>query len=388
MELFEEFGAAFIIEEVEDYGQYGLDDPVCTINLTTEDKTYKIQLGDFSTMDSQRYVSIGDGNVYLVKKDPLDYYDVELKDLIDHDETPTFDTVTEINFTGKENYKITYEEDSPNTYNENDIYFTERDGKVLPLDTSRVKSYLRNITYLGLNDYVTYNVSDEELKTYGLDSPELTVTVYYTTKNEDEEETEETFVLNVSRDPEEIKAAEKAAEENKDNEGNEDKEEEEITAYARVGQSQIVYKISSDDYKDLMAASYDDLRHREVLSANFDDVSQIDISLDGSEYTITSKKKDDERTYYYQDEEIKIDDIKSAFQNLKADSFTDEQPAKKLEISLTVHLDNENFPQVKIDLYRYDGTYCLAMVDNEPVSLVKRSNAVDLIEAFYAIVLN
>ena len=34
---FQSFGVSFIIEEVEDYGQYGLDDPVCTIQLTTED---------------------------------------------------------------------------------------------------------------------------------------------------------------------------------------------------------------------------------------------------------------------------------------------------------------------------------------------------------------
>lgn len=28
--LFEEFGVSFVIEEVEDFGQYGLDTPVCT----------------------------------------------------------------------------------------------------------------------------------------------------------------------------------------------------------------------------------------------------------------------------------------------------------------------------------------------------------------------
>lgn len=391
LEVFEEFGVSFIIEEVEDYGQYGLDDPVCTINIGTEDQSYKIELGDFSTMDSQRYVSIGDGNVYLVKEDPLDYFDAELKDVIDHDETPSFDKVTEIDFEGTENYKITYEEDSPNTYCDDDVYFTEKDDKVLPLDTSRVKSYLRKISYLGLTDYVTYNASDKELETYGLKTPELTVTVNYTPKSDDkdkkEEETTETFVLNISRDPKEKEKAEKAAEDNK-NKNENDESEEEITAYARVGESKIIYKISSDDYKDLMAASYDDLRHLEVLSADFDDINQIDISLDGSDYTFTTKKKDDEITYYYQGEEIEIDDIKTALANLKADSFTEEQPSKKLEISMTVHLDNENFPEVKIDLYRYDGKYCLAIVDNEPVSLVKRSDAVDLIEAFYAIVLN
>jgi len=390
LKQFEEFGAAFIIEEVEDLGQYGLDDPICTIKIATEEKSYEILLGDFSTMDSQRYVSIGDGNVYLVKNDPYDNFDAELKDVIDHDETPKFDTVSEIQFEGTENYKVVYEEESPNTYCDDDIYFTERDGKTVPLDTNRVKSYLRNITNLDLTDYVTYNVSDEELKTYGLDNPELTVVVYYTVKNDDDKETEETFVLNVSRDPEEKKKAEEKAKketENKD-ESEESTKEEQITAYVRVGESQKVYKITSDDYKDLMAASYDSLRHLEVLSADFDDINQIDITLEDTQYTITTKKKDDEITYYYNGEELKIDDVKNAIGKLNADSFTDEQPTKKLEIALAVHLDNKNFPQVKIELYRYNGTHCLAVVDGEPVSLVKRSNVVDLMEAIYAFVLN
>ena len=39
-------------------------------------------------------------------------------------------------------------------------------------------------------------------------------------------------------------------------------------------------------------------------------------------------------------------------------------------------------------LYRYDGEYCLAEVDGEPVSLVPRSQAVDLTEAVHGIVLS
>lgn len=58
---FNAFGASFIIEEVEDYGQYGLKNPTCTISLTAGDQSYEILLGDYSKMDSQRYVSIGDG---------------------------------------------------------------------------------------------------------------------------------------------------------------------------------------------------------------------------------------------------------------------------------------------------------------------------------------
>ena len=67
---FEAFGAAFVITNVEDYAQYGLDDPTCTIQLATEEESYTIELGNYSNMDEQRYVSTGDGNVYLAVSDP------------------------------------------------------------------------------------------------------------------------------------------------------------------------------------------------------------------------------------------------------------------------------------------------------------------------------
>lgn len=393
LDVFGEFGVSFVIEDVEDYAQYGLDDPVCTIDIETADETYEIQLGDYSTMDSERYVSIGDGNVYLVQEDPLDTYDAVLSDMIQNDETPSFGSaeIAQIRFSGSEDYQISYVEDSTDSYCADDVYFTEQDGETRPLDTSNVDSYLSVISNLDLTDYVTYNATEEELASYGLDDPDLTVTVQYTP--EDDEDTEEneaveqTFVLNLSRDPEE--AAEAASEAKSGTEESGDSEDsEEVTAYVRVGDSQIVYQLTTDQYNSLTAASYNDLRHQEVLTADFDDIQQIDISLEDQEYTIDVTEEDDEKTYSYGGEELDISDFQSALEALTADSFTDEEPADKEEIGLTLHLDNENYPEVTVDLYRYDGSYCLAVVDGEPVSLVERSYVVDLVEAVNAIVLN
>lgn len=250
------------------------------------------------------------------------------------------------------------------------------------------------IRYLTKNDnlaYVTYNATEEELQSYGLDSPELTISLNYTSEDEDGESFSDAFVLNISRAPDEKTAAEAdettEAESSVEN-GETDSKEEEITAYARVGESQIVYQISAADYKALTAAAYNSLRHLEVLSADFADIEQIDISLDGAEYTIASEKKGNDRTYFYGEEELDIAMFQSALEGLVAESFTSEQPSQQEEIGLTVYLDNENHPEVQIKLYRYDGSHCLAVVDGAPVSLVTRTSAVDLIEAVHAIVLD
>lgn len=384
LELFESFGVSFAIEDVEDLSQYGLDDPMCTITVETGEETYKLQLGDYSVMDSERYVTLGDGMVYLVKEDPFDTFELTISDMIKHDEIPDMDKATEIVFAGAENETIVYDEDSDETYGEYDVYFMKDGEEVLPLDTSTMNKYLRTIRNLDPTDYVTYNATEEELETYGMNEPEMTITMTYSeTDEETEKETEGTFVLNISRDPKELEKLAKKSD-------SEEESEEDITAYVRIGESQIVYKIADDDYKDLMAVSYNDLRHKEVVMADFDRINQFDISLEGADYTITTKGNSEGRTYFYNEEELEIGTFETALTALKtesADTFTDEEPTEKEEISLVLHLDNTNFPEVSVKLYRYDGSSCLAVVDGKPVSLIKRSQVVDLIEAVYAIVL-
>lgn len=379
LNVFKEFGVSFAIENVEDYGQYGLDDPMCTINISADDTEYKISLGDYSAMDSQRYISIGDGNVYLASHDPYDDYKLVISDMIQHDEIPSLADATEIRFSGSEEYSISYKEDSDKSYCPDDVYFTGDK----PLDTTSVSSYLSLMSNLSTTDYVSYNVTDEELESFGLGTPELTVTVNYPFENEDEEIEDRTFVLNVSRNQEELKEAQESDEEDA---------EDDVTAYVRVGDSQIIYRITSLNYEDLMKASYDDFRHKEVLTASFDDIYQIDITLESENYSITSETSEDdenERVWHYKDdEELELASLRSAIKGLSADSFTEETPTGKEEISFTVYLDNEKYPQVEVSLYRYDGSYCIAVVDGKPVSKVPRSQVVDLIEAVNTIVLN
>ena len=382
---FASLGAAFIIEDVEDFDQYGLEEPTCTITVETGEETYTIDLGAFSTMDAQRYVSIGDGNVYLVSTDPMDYYDATLSELIDNDEIPAFDTVDSMTFSGEADYTLRYEEGNPRAYSEDDVYFTQVDGQDLPLDTSLVNTYLSTLSYLDLSTYVSYNVSDEELEAYGLASPELTVEVAYTVEGEDGEASSNTFSISLSRDP-----AQKAAEETEDTATEET--EEEFLAYARIGDSQIVYQLTESDYLSLMNASYDDLRHQAVLPVDISEVTELSITLEGKDYLVTSEVMEEDgeevRKFYLDGEELDVEALQNALTALTADSFTNETPSGDEEIRLTLTLDNENYPTLTLAFYRYNGTLCLAEADGTPVCLVSRSAVVDLVEAVQAFALN
>lgn len=368
---FEALEASFTIENVEDYDQYGLENPECSIILETEEKTYEILLGDFSNMDSQRYVSIGDGNVYLVADDPAEDFDVALSDLIAHDEIPDIADATEIAFAGTENYRIVLGETSF-TYDEEDLYYVEQNGVKQALDTENVESWLEAVESIGLTDYKTYNATEEELSEYGLLEPEMTITVKHPEEDEDGETPTETFTISIGRNPEEVEKAD---------------EDDEVAAFVRIGESKIIYEITSTKYDTLMAVSYDDLRHQQIFWADFASVTELQITLDGENYAIAVEGKEDERVYKYEDEEIEIADIKSGLVGVTADSFTVEEMDGKEEIKISMKLDNENVSNIDIAFYRHDGSSCLAVVDGEPVAFVERAQVVELIEAVNAVIL-
>ena len=380
---FEDFAAAFAIDDVEDYAQYGLTEPICTISITAGEETYTVQLGDFSKMDEQRYVSIGDGKAYLVSHDPLDEFGAVLRDMILDDTIPAFDTAEKIAFTGTENYTISYDEDGTSICAD-DVYFA--DGQ--PLDTDNVNAWLTALTGLDLTDYVSYNVTNEELQTFGLDEPALTITLDYSSSDEDGTETDAgTLVLHLSQNPEELAAYGEAL-------ANEEDNLPDVTCYARVGESQSVYQITQSEFDALTAVSYGTLRHQKLFTADFDTVTSIDVTLEGETYTFTytppenEDDEDAEGTWSYNGEEFDVFNFSYALRALSASSFTDEKPTGQEEISLTLHLDNEDFPAFTLTLYRCDGETCIAEVDGEPVAFVSRSQTVDLVEAVRTLTLS
>ena len=367
--IFKSFQATYTIENVTDYSQYGLSNPVCAIEIKTSDNTYTIKLGDVSKADSQRYIDIGDGNAYLATNDPYDSYNVSLSSLILNDEIPSMKEVTSISFKGSETYTISKEEEDKTSLCEDDTYFTNDKA----LDNDLVDDYISTIKDLDLSNCVTYSVSDEELEEYGFNNPNLVINVSYTSKSNEEDQA---LTLYVSSNVKEL--------EEYNNASDDDKEDLSVTRYIRIGDSKIIYPLSDTKYDSLMSYSYDDLRHQEIFYGDFDSVTSIDISLDGNDYTFTN----DDDTYKYNDEEIESTTLRNAITSLVADSFTSDTSTNQKEISITLNLDNEDYKTYKMDFYRYDGTLCLVYVDDKPYAYVSRSSVVDIIEAVNQIVLN
>ena len=384
LDQFAELRAAFVIEDVTDYAQYGLEDPVCTIGLSAGDTDYEILVGNFSELDSQRYLTFGDGTVYLVDEDPMDVCEATLDDFLLGDDIPVFPEVETVSFSGAEDQTIQRDEDG-GSYREEDIYYL--DGK--PLDTDRVEDYLTHLTALGLTDYATYKADEADLAEYGLDDPELTVAVTY--KDLETEETE-TVTVAASRAPADretpwadVAEALASAEESGETSAYDD-----AVAYLRVGESAIIYEIGYDDLAEILTCSYDDLCHTEVLPAEYENVQSLTFDLDGETYTFTRTEAadgDEAAKWSFNNTEIDITDVENALAELSVSGFGTGSAGAE-EISLTAVLDLEGTPEVSVALFRADGASCIARVDGEQIGSVSRSQAVALIEAVNAIVLN
>ena len=389
---FADLHADLAIDDVEDIALYGLDDPAATIHMATETEEYTITLGDYSKMDQQRYLSLGDGKVYLVQRDPMDEFNISLDKLILNDSIPALDDAVEIRFTGTQNYTVSQKQQGQ-SYRENDTWFTEQDDGLKPLNPEKVEGLLEEISAMVPQSYVTYNATEEELVKYGMDHPELTIEVDYapvTTSEEtaedipeDAPETAETFTLHISRDPEELAETKEDAPEDVD----EVADESSITAYVRVGDSPIIYRIYGGLYNKLIACGYDDLRHEQILPAEFDTVSAISFSLGGQQYDFTSEETAEGIVWYYGDREISIYDIERDINGLKALEFTDQPHEEALELAFTATLKLEGDPTVRIELYRWDGSHCLAVVDGKTVALVDRWQTISLVESVNSIIL-
>ena len=254
---------------------------------------------------------------------------------------------------------------------------------------------MSGIASLALDAYVTYAATEEDLARCGLDKPELTVSIEYP---EPDTEQTATFELSVSRAAEDRQTSWEevlSAMESEQQDGTA-QDAAERTAYLRIGQSGILYQISYDTLAKIMACAYADLRHDEIFPAEFADVAELAVALDGETYAFTTAapeeedaaaQTDGETVWYLDGEAVDMADVDAALSGLTACRVADIAASGAEEIRLSATLALADSPRVELVLYRADGESCLACVDGAAVGYVPRSLAVDLIEAILAIVL-
>ena len=385
---FDSVHASFEIDDVEDFGQYGLDNPTCTLTFSTKDGEKTISMGDFSTMDSKRYVTLGKDKVYLVDSDPVEQMTSNRDDYMQQDEFGGFEDVNSFKVTGSNKLNIIFDNLESYTYSNNYSYYLVDGDDHKALSSDLTEEYMNNIMEVDMTDYVTYNATKNDLSDYNLDDPLMTIEVKGTKKEDSSDES------TVVSDETSSETDTEATEADDDSEKVYDAEYKLLIGkkgkkyYATKEGSTIIYNLDSEIYSALKKGSYNTLRPTEVVSLDWSKVSSLKFTIGDKDYTIDVSHDEDSNTFKWKDKEVDASTLTAAIDAMEINKFKSKDPEKEKEFSMTVTLDQEKPNTVTVDVYQYDGSNCLLVVDGENVGLMSRSLMSDTKEAIQSIILD
>lgn len=367
------------IDTPESLEDYGLDAPVLTITAQDEDGTeYSYAFGDVNELTGEYYLLYNgeEDTVYLVGSDLHDAFNYDLYDMVEMETLPEFGSVTGLSVDQPEgSLTLRYEEDGSGlSYDPDNHWFLEQGDSLLALDAGKVSSLTSAITGLYWKSCVTYDVDDQKLAAWGLGDSAAVVTATYTAAIDEGEETaeEETFVLRLGSTSDE-------------------------GTYAMLEGSTMVYLIDSETADSLRYASYSSLRSDSICSMDWDTVDRLDITLDGTTYTISfdeSETEEDGETvtttlYTWDGQELDSSDVEnmlSAINGLTATGDSSGSGGETQLVSFTFHRNTEDqFAQLTLTLSAWDTGSCLASFTGEGSRLVDRSAVTDLTEQIQAL---
>lgn len=339
------------IDTVENWDTYGLEIPVCTISVTT-DATYELAIGIETSLGGQRYFSIGDGKVYLVDSAVLEPFQYGLYDLLAEQEMPQVEDLTAITLerpSGTETY--TYLPGSGRTYSDDYVWFLEDKT----LDTQLTERFLVNITALPLTDCANYDAQD--LSVYGLDTPEITATVY--------DGADVAYTLKISP-------------------------EVGGKRYTLLPGTNMVYEVGDNVLQALLYTTYADLMPDEVLLMDWDTVTKVSVSLAGKTYDLLPGSKEvtddegnttQEKIWTVDGEEVEFAQVLDSLTDMDSSGYaTGLTPEGESQIAFRIYRDREAFSEVELAFYIYNSSDCIVTLDGTTTVTVDREDLETLVQ--------
>lgn len=367
-EVLTEIQAERTLESPEDLSEYGLEDPQYTIEVSDGSDT-TLKIGDETSLGGQYYLSTGDGNVYIVDSTLPDTFSLSLYDLVEEETIPEMTDVDSVTISREtDTLKLFYQEDSGFAYSDRYTWFLE-DAEPLALDVENTETLVSQITGLSWLECVDYNA--EDLSQYGLNSPTVTVTVTYTetetvtdeeTSTEETQEISRTFTLLLG-------------------------DYGDSGCYAKLADSNMVYLVDASILDSLLYVNYEDLQPMDVLQMDWDEMTAVDLILDGVTYHIekTTQTETDEdgnetetTVFLLEDTELDstvVDDMLSALNAMEPLEQKDGLTASEDgEIAFRFYQNSEDYPEVELSFGSYDSTSCTVTLMGQTRLLVAKED--------------
>lgn len=424
-----------VLENVDDLGEYELDNPENTITILSDDQdTTVIRVGMKNDSTNQYYVSSNDdrNTVYVVGAASISPF---MNSLYDYAEMQTFpavntSTVSRINVEQKETgYEAVKEEDTG-------FWNIESDEKIEKGDTSKLSSLANSLGSLEFDSFVDYNCTDKAK--YGLEDPYAVVTVDYEEEVAADEDETETVDSQETDSSTETSSGEDSSVDSEDKTSEEEEtkmEEKELvflvgnetgsdSRYVMLDGDKEVYTMTNSLLSTVIDKDVSDLWDMTVNYVSLDDLDSLSVELDGEKKEInvsretvveeepeevqeedssnetsqsdsdgTSEESSDEAepetetVVTYKSDGETLDDLKFSIFYNKLNNITgqkrlteDYNPENEPEMSVVFHKLEGN-EVVNVDFYEYDVNYYAAVVDKK-VYLFNKMTFRELREAY------
>lgn len=354
------------LENIENPADFGLEEPLCTVQVTAGGEQYTLKLGIQSGMGGARYLSIGDGNVYMVQNSLFSTFNCTLYDLVQQEEIPAMANFTEMTLKQPDGgYKIEKDPDSGRAYADSYVWFL---GDTT-LDNEQTEEFLAKAAGIKWKSCVSYYA--EDLARYGLEEPAAVVHFAYehveTADDGTETRSPAEFTLHLGS-------------------------ESEKGRYACLPGSRMVYEIDAKQASLLLDTDVGTMMPDEVFTLVWDPVYQMDIHYGGKVYEliedthiVDGKEKLD---YFLDGERVAAKSIFYVINTLASDGYaTGEIPGKDEIIRFVIYREHETFPKLELAFYAYDETRYLTELNGEITVFATRESVDTLVTDLKANVL-
>lgn len=373
------------IEQPEDITQYGLDEPYCTVSVTAED-TVQLTFGDETSMGGERYLSTGDGNVYLVDESIADEFQYGLYDVVSKENIPSMDEMECFELScDTQDMKLVFMENSGLAYSDEYKWFSETEGSYITLDTELTEDFITDITELSWEQCVNYKADSEALSGYGLGDPSAMVNVSYietveVETNEKDEDGDPIYDTHVSSKVFCLEIG-----------GYYDSS----YCYARLAGSEMIYLINADILDSLLYTGVNELLPDEVILMDWNTIETVEINIDDQTYMITKSVKEvenedgektEEPVWLWGEIEIDIESLYDSLDRIESTgSSSGLSPDRRELIGFVFYRPGESYEKVELVFYEYDSENCLVSLNGECRLFAERTQITKITEAVKAL---
>ena len=368
-----------VSEKAENLAEYGLDQPKAYLRVTLDDgTTLTLKVGDEANGISGYYGTVNDDDkVYLLNATygtGLNYSDIEFTEV---EEGPDIlaSNIDYIQVLKRDGEDFELINDKEHRYSRSSEMYpwiiTKPYEEMYPAEAGKVSDLQSSFSNFNFQACVDY--SGENLAKYGLDDPAASIYIkYFETHTEtlDEPETD-------PETGEEIK--EKTTYTDKEYKIYVGNQEEDGDYYVRKEGTNYVYTMRESLINKMLDIEPFELMRSFVLIPKIDTVEKIDITIDGTSYTMAIKRntvtnedgeEEIQETFYYNGSEVEEDIFRDVYQKLISAKFDakikEEINAEGIKpyLTITYHLIDDSKSPLTASFLPYNDSFYLIDTEN------------------------